>query len=93
MAATPRANPQSAQGLILALLLDTCILVDLLRGNALAERLLASASDRPTICAVSDMELLAGARSQRDEERIDKMLGSFRRVAIDLNIVPLTLKS
>lgn len=52
----------------------------------MAERLLASASDRPTICAVSDMELLAGARSQRDEERIDKMLGSFRRVAIDLPV-------
>lgn len=89
MAKAPRAHPQSSRGLNLALLLDTCILVDLLRGNGAAQRMLAAVPERPVICAVSDMELLAGARSQRDEDRIEKLLGLFRRVAVDLPVFRL----
>lgn len=73
----------------MVLLLDTCVLVDLLRGNETAERMVTSAVERPAICAISDMELLAGARSQQDEARIERLLGVFLRVAIDLPVYRL----
>lgn len=68
---------------MMAELLDTCILVDLLRRNERAERAILGRDDRPYVCPASAMELLAGARSQREEERIEAVMASFRWAAID----------
>ena len=60
-----------------AVLLDTCVLVDLLRGNAGALRAVMAEAEQPYYCPVSVMELIAGARSQKQERAIDDLLGSF----------------
>lgn len=73
----------------MVLLLDTCILVDLLRGNSAAEKMVTGASERPAVSAISDMELLAGARSQKDEANIERLLGVFARVSVDLPVFRL----
>jgi predicted nucleic acid-binding protein len=67
----------------MALLLDTCILVDLLRGNQVAASAVAAFDERPNVCAVSALELLAGARSQREETKIENVLATFSSVGID----------
>jgi predicted nucleic acid-binding protein len=70
----------------MAWLLDTCILIDLLRRNADAHLAIAAAEQQPNICAVSIMELYAGARSQREEARVDAIVGFFKLVAIDASV-------
>lgn len=64
-------------------LLDTCILVDLLRGSAQAGAAVMDLAERPHVCSVSAMELAAGARSQREEKRIVALLEQFRRLDLD----------
>jgi predicted nucleic acid-binding protein len=65
------------------LLLDTCILVDLLRGKQNAKRAVEDFGERPNVCAVSALELLAGARSQSEEVKIENVLAAFGSVSID----------
>ena len=64
-------------------LLDTSILVDLVRGDERAERAIFFRTERPYVSHVSAMELLAGARSHREERWIDAILASFRKADID----------
>jgi predicted nucleic acid-binding protein len=66
----------------MAVLLDTCVLVDLLRRSERAERAVLASGERPCVCSVSAMELHAGARSQKEERRIDAVLAAFRWVSI-----------
>ncbi len=63
-------------------LLDTCILIDLLRGSPVAAKAVRIMSETPYFCAVSTMELYAGARSQREEMRIERLLALFRQAEI-----------
>ena len=70
----------------MAALLDTCVLIDLLRRDERAEQAVLALGERPCVCAVSAMELHAGARSQKEERRIDAVLAAFRSVAIDNDV-------
>jgi predicted nucleic acid-binding protein len=63
-------------------LLDTVILVDLMRLNSQAIAAVGNLPERPCYCDVSVMELYAGARAQREESEIDQQLRKFQRVAI-----------
>ena len=67
----------------MAHLLDSCVLVDLLRRNTQAEAAVTKLPERPSVCAVSALELYAGARSQQDERKIEALLRLFRSAAID----------
>ncbi len=67
----------------MAVLLDTCVLIDLLRHDPRAAAAVLAMRDRPRVCAASRMELIAGARSQREERRIDTLLARFEHVPID----------
>lgn len=67
----------------MAALLDTCVIIDLLRDNARARQSVASLDERPCFCAASEMELIAGVRSQREEQSIERLLGLFLRVSIE----------
>lgn len=73
----------------MAELLDSCILVDLLRRKQDAQRFVLTRQEQPCVCAVSVMELLAGARSQREEASIEALLATFRWVAIDETVFRL----
>jgi predicted nucleic acid-binding protein len=55
------------------MLLDSNILIDLLRGRAEAKRFIQSLSKRPSTSVICAMELLAGARSRAEERSIDKL--------------------
>ena len=67
----------------MAYLLDSCILVDLLRRKTEAEAAVARLRERPSVCPVSALELFAGARSQQSERKIEALLRLFRSVTID----------
>ncbi len=64
------------------LLLDTCILIDLLRKERHAINFVSALDEQPHACPVTSMELLAGARSQREETEIDELLGTFLMVSL-----------
>jgi hypothetical protein len=70
----------------MAALLDTCILIGLLRRDDRAERMVLALPVRPYVCAVSEMELNAGARSQGEERRIEAVLSAFHWAPIDRNV-------
>lgn len=62
-----------------AVLLDTTVLIDLLRGRPAVERLraLREAGDDPYTCAVNVEEVARGLRPS-DEEATDRLLGGLR---------------
>jgi predicted nucleic acid-binding protein len=63
-------------------LLDTVILIDLMRFNSVAIVAVSNFPEKPCYCDVSVMELYTGARSQREESEIDQLLRQFQRVPI-----------
>ena len=70
----------------MALLLDTCVFVDLLHGRQTAIDATAAFPVRPCVCDVTMMELYVGARTQWEEARIEMLLGDFAPVSIDQRI-------
>lgn len=65
------------------LLLDTTVLVDVLRGGGAARRLrrLRAAGDRPWVCAVNVDEIVRGLRADEEEDA--------RGLLVGLRTVPL----
>ncbi len=61
------------------LLLDTTVLIDVLRGRAAAERLRELRADEPVpyVCAINVEEIWRGARAA-EEAVVDRLLGSLR---------------
>ena len=70
----------------MAHLLDTCVLVDVLRGRQMAIDAIAALREQPNVCHVTMMELYVGALTQREELRLEKLLAEFNRVTIDEDI-------
>jgi predicted nucleic acid-binding protein len=70
----------------MALLLDTCVFVDLLRGRQTAIDAIGAFPVRPCVSDVTMMELYVGARTQREEARIEMLLSDFAPVSIDQSI-------
>lgn len=76
-----------------AVLLDTCILIDLLRGRAdatawfndLVERLGNDPANVLAVSAITVHELIAGLRPD-ERERTDALLSAFDVVTVDENI-------
>ena len=68
-----------------ALLLDTTVLIDALRGKGAADRLraLRSVSEPPYVCAINVEELWRGAR-RGEEAAIRRLLRGLRVVALGL---------
>jgi hypothetical protein len=66
-----------------ALLLDTTVLIDALRGRAAAERLqaLSTVSEPPYVCAINVEELWRGARTAEE--------AALRRLLRGLRVAPL----
>lgn len=63
-------------------LLDTNILIDYLEGIAAARDELAR-HEKPSISAITWMEVMAGAADQEDSARLRSFLSGFRLVPID----------
>ncbi|SBO43390.1 Ribonuclease VapC [Cyanobium sp. NIES-981] len=65
----------------LMLLLDTNLLIDVLRGEAVALRWLAE-QQRPSISVITWIEVLVGCR-QGEQERVEGWLQAFPRLPLD----------
>jgi predicted nucleic acid-binding protein len=59
------------------ILIDTNVIVDYLRKDAIAIAWFDALSERPAVSVVSILELCAGARSQRDERDIAALRQQF----------------
>ena len=65
------------------MLLDTNVLIDVLKGHADAVRFVDGLSSKPSVSVITVAELVAGARNQREEVRL---LAIFS----DLHVLPVT---
>jgi predicted nucleic acid-binding protein len=70
-------------------LLDTCILIDVLRGREAAVAFVGGLKSTPAISAITATELIAGARGKVEEEAIDRILATYEIAEIDLEIARL----
>lgn len=69
-----------------ALLIDTDILVDYLRGRAEAADFLERTESRLLVSTISVAELFAGVRDETEGETLSAFLGAFEPVAVDLEV-------
>jgi predicted nucleic acid-binding protein len=67
-------------------LLDTTILVDVLRGGEAALRWLDAMEKRATLSVVSLTEVYAGARNRREERQIAELEALFRWLPVTIDI-------
>jgi len=65
----------------MAYLVDTNIMVDVTRGNAEAADYLYSLGDACLLSAITALELIGGARSQREVADLDAMISAYKQVA------------
>ena len=70
----------------MALLLDTNVLVDHLRGLPKAVRFVQSLTSKPSASVATLMELFAGAESRAAEQRIRRLQGWVRFIDVDAPI-------
>jgi len=64
-------------------LLDTCIVIDVLRGRDAAFDFVLSLEDAPALSAVTVTELVAGCRNVKERREIDRLLSHY--VIHDIN--------
>jgi len=69
-----------------ALLIDSCIIIDVLRHNGAALQWLKSQSGTLKLAATTITEVRAGEKGAREREVFDALLLHFSVVAIDLDI-------
>jgi predicted nucleic acid-binding protein len=60
------------------MLLDTCIVIDLLRRNKAAAAFLKTMAEPPSLSVISLTELIAGAKSRKEERVIEKVVATLR---------------
>ena len=65
----------------MAHLIDTDIMVNLTRGNAKAADYLDSLNDASLLSAITALELIGGARSQREVTDLDFMISAYEQIA------------
>ncbi len=65
------------------MLLDTCIIIDVLRGKATAFDFVSSLENAPALSVVTIAELVAGCRNVRERRQIDRLLSHY--VIHDIN--------
>jgi predicted nucleic acid-binding protein len=65
------------------MLLDTCIIIDVLRGKAAAFDFVSSLENAPALSAVTVTELVAGCRNVKERREIDRLLSHY--VIHDIN--------
>ena len=59
------------------MLLDTCILIDVLRGKSAAVAFVTGLGRPPQVSAVTLMELVAGCRTAGERRQIDSLLSNY----------------
>jgi predicted nucleic acid-binding protein len=67
------------------MLIDTCILIDHFRGDAVATRFLLENENKMKICSITDMEISQGVRNKTELRVYDKLLQQLSIQIVDLN--------
>jgi predicted nucleic acid-binding protein len=65
------------------MLLDTCIMIDVLRGKAAAFDFVSGLESAPALSAVTVTELVAGCRNVKERREVDRLLSHY--VIHDIN--------
>ena len=71
------------------LVIDYCVLIDVLRGNRVALEFLHALQVTPLVSAITVGELYAGAHRPGEEARINDLVTRLRVVAIDFAIASM----
>lgn len=59
------------------MLLDTCIVIDILRGRQAAVSFVTGLETKPSLSAVTATELVAGCRNVKERRQIDRLLAHY----------------
>lgn len=70
-------------------LLDTCIMIDVLRGKEAAVAFVSGLLRAPSLAAVTVTELIAGCRSAKERRQVDRLLSLYTVHDIDREIAGL----
>jgi predicted nucleic acid-binding protein len=68
------------------MLLDTCIVIDVLRNNADAIDFVTSLATKPALSVITATEVIGGCRNVRERRQIDMLLSSYTVLDIDLDV-------
>lgn len=67
-------------------LIDSDVMVDFTRGNAKTAKYLDSLGDGCVLSTITALELIAGARNQREVADLDELISSYDQIAPDEEI-------
>ena len=68
------------------MLLDTCVLIDVLRGNEAALAFVGELPGKPALSVITVTEILAGVRNARERKLFGQFAAACEAVPIDLEI-------
>lgn len=71
------------------MLLDTCIVIDVLRGRQGAIAFVMGLAEKPALSAVTAMEVVAGCRNVKERREVDRLLEHYVIHDIDRDIACL----
>jgi predicted nucleic acid-binding protein len=72
----------------MAYLIDSDVMVDFIRGNAKAADYLDNLGDDCLLSAITPLELIAGARNQREATDLDTLLSAYEQIPPTEEIAP-----
>jgi len=71
------------------MLLDTCVLIDVLRGSEAALAFISELPEKPALSVITVTEILAGVRNARERKLFEQFAAACDAVPIDLEIATL----
>jgi hypothetical protein len=71
------------------MVLDTCIVIDVLRGREAALAFVTGLADTPSLSVITATELIAGIRNARERRQIERLLEVYTIHDIGLEIASL----
>jgi predicted nucleic acid-binding protein len=71
------------------MLLDTCIIIDVLRNSEKAVEFVTNLRAKPSLSAVTATEIIGGCKSVRERRHIDQLLSTYRVFDLDLGVASL----
>lgn len=71
------------------MLLDSCVIIDLLRGSPAAVEYFSRLAEKPSLSAVTITELVGGCRTIKERRQVEKVVENCHVMAIDQTVASL----
>jgi predicted nucleic acid-binding protein len=71
------------------MLLDTCVVIDVLRGREAALAFVTALADAPYLSVITATEIVAGVRGAKERRQIEALLETYQVLDIGLEIAKL----